>query len=83
MMFGPNITGSFTVYTSAGANQSDNNNEASGAFSLSDGGGNGESYKFANHRPKWSFSAARSSSLFGGSSSVQPPSLRLLPCIKI
>lgn len=76
----PNITGTFTVYTAAG--QSENKNEATGAFSLSDGGGNGESYRFADHRPKWSFSAARSSSVYGGSSAVQPSSLRFLPCIK-
>lgn len=75
----PNITGSLTVFTS----NADNNNEATGAFSLSDGGGNGESYKFANHRPKWSLSAARSSSVYGGASSVQPSSVRLLPCIKV
>ena len=77
----PNITGTLTVYTEYGASR--NKNEASGAFLLSEGGGQGESYSFADTRPKWSFSAARSSSLFGGSSSVQPPSLRLLPCIKI
>ena len=77
-MFGPNITGSLTVFTS----NADAHNEAEGAFSLSDGGGNGESYNYANHRPKWDLSAARSSSLYGGSPSVQPPALRVLPCIK-
>lgn len=77
----PNITGSFTVYTAYAPKE--NKNAASGAFRLGDGGGQGESYVLAGTRPKWDLSAARSSSLYGRSSSVQPPSLRILPCIKL
>ena len=76
----PNITGSVTVCTRNDGN--DDRNEASGAFTLSDGGGRGDAYALQFTRPKWDFSATRSSSLYGGSSTVQPPAIRVLPCIK-
>lgn len=47
-----NITGAITVYTSI------DHNEATGAFTLSDGAGTGESYKFAGSRPKFEFNAS-------------------------
>ena len=82
-MFGPNITGSFTVYTRYFENENANEaNEASGAFSIENAGGSGESYRLANNRPRWTFMASRSSSRYGEYSTVQPASLRLLPCIK-
>lgn len=83
VMFGPNITGSFTVYTRYFENENANEaNEASGAFSIENAGGSGESYRLANNRPRWTFMASRSSSRYGEYSTVQPASLRLLPCIK-
>ena len=79
----PNITGSFTVYTRYFENENANEaNEASGAFSIENAGGSGESYRLANNRPRWTFMASRSSSRYGEYSTVQPASLRLLPCIK-
>lgn len=79
----PNITGSFTVYTAFNPKNPDFKNEASGAFTVGDGGGNGESNRHTDTCPKWTLSASRSSSAYGNSSYVQPPSLRVLPCIKI
>ena len=81
VMFGPNISGTFTVYTAYAPTE--NKNGATGSFYLSDGGGQGESSVLAGTRPKWNLSASRSSSVYGESSSVQPPSLRVLPCIKL
>ena len=57
------------IYTRNGRGE----NTASGAFSLSDGGGSGESYKNAGTKPKFTFDASRSSSIYGKSSTVQPP----------
>lgn len=74
----PNIIGDIIVYTSNAANH----NSASGAFALSNGGGNGESSEYSGNRPKFSFDANRSSSQFGGSSKVQPPSIVQLAIIK-
>ena len=65
----PNITGEMIIYTRNGSGE----NTASGAFSLSDGGGSGESYKNAGTKPKFTFDASRSSSIYGKSSTVQPP----------
>ena len=82
LMFGrPNISGTFTVYTSYAPTE--NKNGATGAFYLSDGGGQGDSYVLAGTRPNWNLSASRSSSAYGNSSSVQPAALRVMPCIKI
>lgn len=75
---GPNITGTFRVYT---ANWPQNT--ASGAFELGDGGDNGESYKLSSTCPEWNLSASRSSSVYGRTSTVQPYSVRLLACIRI
>lgn len=75
----PNISGTFTVCT---RNEDTGLNEASGAFSLSDGGGKGDIYGLGAKRPKWDFSANRSSSVYGGSTTVQPPAIRFLPCLK-
>ena len=78
----PNISGSFTVYTAFNPKNPDFTNEASGAFTVGDGGGNGESNRHTGTCPKWTLSASRSSSAYGNSSTVQPPSIRFLPCIK-
>lgn len=79
-MFGPNISGTFTVCT---RNDADDRNEATGAFAVTDGGGRGDIYALGDTRPKWDLSATRSSSVYGGSTTVQPPAIRVLPCIKI
>ena len=69
----PNITGNFYVYART--------NGANGAFTSwtqydrHDGG-------VAGQGGAYNFDASRSSSIYGGSSTVQPKSLTLLPCIK-
>ena len=82
VMFGPNITGGFTLdVISVGRFGIDN---AQGAFTASDpydilfdpGASQGEQYTRAE------FSAASSNAIYSGSS-VQPPALLLLPCIKV
>lgn len=84
MMFGlsPNITGGFTLdVISVGRFGIDN---AQGAFTASDpydilfdpGASQGEQYTRAE------FSAASSNAIYSGSS-VHPPALLLLPCIKV
>ena len=77
----PNITGSFGRLTSNHGNDPGYFKGAfkrEGAMNL----GNGGSGSATNARNA-SFDASRSSSLYGGSTSVQPPALRLLPCIKL
>ena len=78
----PNITGSFTVYTAFNSKNPDFKNEASGAFTVGDGGGNGESNRHTDTCPKWTLSAIRSSGVYGNASTVQPNSVRIFPCIK-
>ena len=84
VMFGrPNITGGFTLdVISVGRFGIDN---AQGAFTASDpydilfdpGASQGEQYTRAE------FSAASSNAIYSGSSSVQPSSMLLIPCIKV
>ena len=79
MMFGPNISGYITVRTGV-----DVNGDFSGAFSYE----RGASYEAVGlASPDRSvianFSASGSNQAFGRSSSVQPASVRLLPCIKL
>lgn len=69
----PNITGSFTIYT-----DDSTDNEADGAFSWSPVSGTGESYNTKSGRPKFDFDASRSSSIYGNSTTVQPPAYKLL-----
>ena len=73
VMFGPNITG-----TKSGLVYQDH--VPTGAFYIGDGmtyiDGISPVLRFVD------FSAKRSNSLYGASSTVQPPSIRLLPCIK-
>ena len=73
MMFGPNITGS--------ANRSRSYDDVSGAFYK--GGGRGYNHYEQTGIDSISFSASRSNSTYGSSSTVQPPSLALLGLIKI
>lgn len=73
----PNISGDFIVYTSYWGV-----NEATGAFSLSDGGGNGHSYQASGTRPKFSFDASSENSTYGAGT-VQPSALQCLVCIKL
>lgn len=74
----PNITGGLS---SSGGSWYDSVN-ASGCIDNSsngrqDSGGGGK-----NNGEAWSISASRSSSVYGNSSTVQPASLRLIPCVK-
>lgn len=74
----PNITGNFnpsSEYTSAVT--------TSGAFSSSAVSGQIATGVYTERGiPQFSFDASRSSSIYGNSSTVQPPALTLLPCIK-
>ena len=70
----PNITGIFT----GGPDQ----NMDSGAFEWHSSTGavyGSGSYRFANH----SFDASDSNDLYGGATTAQPASMRVLPCIKL
>ena len=72
----PNITGSpgdLVGYTNA---------TASGAFSLSKHANAELSSGYGATTASLTFSARNSSSTYGGSSGVQPPSISLLPCIR-
>lgn len=75
----PNITGEFIVYTRNAVND----NEAYGAFTESDGGGKGESYVYSNTRPKFSFNASASNSIYREVDSVQVYSLRVNSIVRI
>ena len=59
----------------------ESDNEGSGAFSVSDGGGRGESYEYMNTRPKFTFNASASNSIYGNET-VQPNSSYSLIIIK-
>ena len=78
LMFGPNITGS------AGAGKAGWHQDSfvpSGAFASTSEAlmvGGGEVVTITGQN----FNASRSSSVFGSSSSVQPPAIRFLPCIR-
>ena len=67
----PNITGEIVVYTD-GIDCS-----ASGAFSKESTSLSGESYKYSRTSPKFTFDASRSSSIYGNSSTVQPPAYKV------
>ena len=75
VIFGPNITGNVNVakgwgsIADAGALYREGTTQAPG------GGAANGTYVY--------LVASRSSSVFGSSSTVQPPSVALLPCIKI
>jgi hypothetical protein len=81
LMFGPNITGVVDDVTAAAL---EDNASASGVFNVE------RTYYSAAWEGsvriprefELSFSAQRGSALFSGSSTVQPSSMRLLPCIK-
>ena len=72
----PNITGDIIVYTAMSGG-----NSASGAFTLYDGGGSGESSSYRSTRPKFSFSAFDSNAIYSGST-IQPVSSQALMIIK-
>ena len=77
----PNITGAFTaLWRGYYANQG----ETSGALAIAEkwsaNMAHGESDDWGAN---YSLDASRSSGIYGQSSTVQPPALRLLPCIKI
>lgn len=81
----PNITSSNTQSSEIGGWSNSNNSQSRGAFSsvgLGYGPRSQSSYRDGYHI-MISLNAKGSSSVYGRSSSVQPASLRLLPCIKI
>lgn len=71
----PNITGSFKVVCGGV--------EGYGAFAESSERKPHITANLSGTNPSFEFLASRSSSLYGASSTVQPSSIRLLPCIKI
>ena len=81
-MFGPNITGGFTITNTVGTTSV---KDTSGAFAAVHLGTGKNFYTSSNNLEQKSVSldSSRSSGLYGDSSTVQPSSVRLLPCIKI
>ncbi len=74
----PNITGTLNEVHGAGAGAP----SGSGAFALSTTGvAQGSADAFGNYG-NFSFDASGSSAIYGNSTTVQPKSLTLLPCIK-
>ncbi len=81
----PNITSSNTKSSEIGGWSNSNNSQSRGAFSsvgLGYGPRSQSSYRDGFHI-MISLDASGSSSVFGGASTVQPKSLRVLPCIRI
>ena len=74
----PNITGTIKP---AGAKEVDIS-PASGAFTVSQGSRMGQQATSGTNASAFSFSASRSSSVYGNASTVQPSALRLIACIK-
>ena len=83
VMFGPNISGSFTLQK-AGEFNSAHGDISEGPFykSSSKKGQFNNAAEWASEVPRVLFSASRSSSEYGNSTSVQPASIRLIHCIK-
>ena len=80
----PNITSSNTQSSEIGGWSNSNNSQSRGAFSsvgLGYGPRSQSSYRDGFHI-MISLDASGSSSVFGGASTVQPASLRVLPCIR-
>ena len=82
---GPNITGTGYLKRSDSGRYGLGGFQTTGAFSpygdVADGTGT-ENSGIRNVQSGFELEASRSSGVFGGSTSVQPPSLRVLPCIK-
>lgn len=83
VMFGPNISGSFTLQK-AGEFDSAHGDILEGPFYRSSAkkGQFNNAAEWAAEVPRVLFSASRSSSEYGNSTSVQPASIRLIHCIK-
>lgn len=64
----PNITGDIVVYTAMSGG-----NSASGAFTLSDAGGQGESSSYRSTKPRFTFNASNSNAIYAGAT-IQPNS---------
>lgn len=74
----PNISGTFGYMRS----DTDDYTTAAGAFVFSSGGKGYTGQSKVSGRG-WNMSATRSSSVYGSANTVQPTSIRLMPCIKI
>ena len=83
-MFGPNISGSFTLQKAGESNSAAHGDIVEGPFykSSSKKGQFNNAAEWATEGPRVLFSASRSSSKYGNSTSVQPASIRLIHCIK-
>ena len=85
VMFGPNITCTNTTRDQIGGWSSAGSNLSRGALSttwINNDGPRAQSSYRNGYYHMISLNAQGSSSVYGGSSSVQPASLRVLPCIK-
>lgn len=83
LMFGPNISGSFTLQKSGEFNSA-HGDISEGPFykSSSKKGQFNNAAEWASEVPRVLFSASRSSNLYGNSSTVQPSTIRTMLCIK-
>ena len=83
VMFGPNISGSFTLQKSGEFNSA-HGDISEGPFykSSSKKGQFNNAAEWASEVPRVLFSASRSSNLYGNSSTVQPSTIRTMLCIK-
>ena len=73
----PNITGSVSKIYTIGTTSLGYD-----AFSLSDKAGNGSANGGSDQWAVMTFDASRSNSIYGNSTTVQPPAVTALPCIK-
>ena len=73
----PNITGAINM------NGIKYSGSASGVFVATNAGGSGGCHELGTKRASISFDASRSSDVYGNSTTVTPPSIKLLPCMKL
>ena len=81
----PNITGSIKSYSSIGAGLigNDNNNARSGAFHAGSAGSYGVEYNGEySSKCALNFTASKSNTIYGASTTVQPPALTMRMYIK-
>ena len=80
-MFGPNISGSVELESSSGAALLYADAKVSGAFSKT-GSSNVVPNGVNSAGKHLAIDSSRNTSIFGGSTTVQPSAIRVLPCIK-
>ena len=83
LMFGPNITGTFNGQQNSKGGSDGFKTHVSGAFLDSNPFPGAINQGVMNLGGGFGFEASKSNATYSKSSTVQPASLRLLPCIKI